>query len=93
MGFDGSLGDHEPAGDLLVGQPVGDELEHVPLAGGERVERCGAGDPRAGGDEVLDQAAGDARRGDVVPAGDGADRLEQLAVEGVLEHEPGGARA
>lgn len=91
VGLDGTLSDHQPAGDLLVRQPFGDELEHVPFAGGERVERCGVGDPRAGGDEVLDQPAGDGRRGDVVPAGDGAHCLQQLAVERVLEQEPGRA--
>ena len=36
MGLDGGLADEEPAGHLLVGQPVGDEADHVDLPWGQR---------------------------------------------------------
>ena len=43
VGLDRLLGDHEPRGDLLVGQPARDQHQHLALPRGERVERGRAG--------------------------------------------------
>jgi hypothetical protein len=39
MRLEGLLGDHEGVGDLGVGQPAGDQLEHFGLPGGQPFQR------------------------------------------------------
>src|SRR5258708_40239575 len=41
VGFDGALGDEQAGGDGLVGQPFGDQSEHLTFPFGELVERAG----------------------------------------------------
>src|SRR2546429_4923019 len=43
VGFGSALGDDEPAGDLLVGQALGDEFGDPPFAPGQRRRRAGLG--------------------------------------------------
>jgi len=91
---DGGVLDHEPGGDLPVGQAVGDELQDFPLAGGELVEGGAGGDSRcwlAG--HAVDDPAGDRRGQQGVAGGDGVHGGDQLVRAGSLEQEPGGAGA
>ena len=50
VGFDGAFADHEPVGDGGVGESLGHEFEHAPLALGEPADGSAVG----GRDEVGD---------------------------------------
>ena len=85
--------EEQRGGDLGVGEPVRDELEHLELALGQLGElgrRAGAGWRPA--HEVLDQATGD-RRGEQRVAGrDDPDGVGELLRPDVLEQEAARAR-
>ena len=86
MGLDGAQGDHEPAGDLLVGGAVGGEGEDLALAVAERrrLEALarGARDDR---EAHADPADGDRQRGLGV-------RLPDDRVDAVAQGGPDGTR-
>ncbi len=85
------LADGEAAGDLGVGQALGDQPEHLGLAGREGAERrqpVGGRRPAAG--ELGDQAAGDGGGDQRVARGDDPDGVEQPLGGDVLEQEPAG---
>jgi hypothetical protein len=96
VGLDGGLGAHELLGDLRVREAAGDGDEALALAGRERAQRRRGGvhlrdGPLVG--DCLKEPAGGARRHDGVPAGDGADRRQQIGGRRVLEQEAAGAGA
>ena len=50
MAFGGALGDHQPGGDLLVGQPLRDQFRDLLFPAGQR---CSPGTGRGGGNRLL----------------------------------------
>ena len=80
--------------DLVVAQPVRDELDDLALARGERGERLRVDD---GADldveHLRDEGAGRLRREQRLPRGDRPDAVEQRRRPDALAEEPAGARA
>ena len=58
MRFDGALGDEQVGGDGPVGEPLGDQCQHLALAFGEFVEGVGPGGEEPGDDRRVDDCAG-----------------------------------
>jgi hypothetical protein len=78
-------------GDLLVGQPQGDQDHHLAFPRGQLIQ-AGPEPARPGaGGELGDQAPGHRGRQQRRPAGDHPDRPDQLGGVGVLDQKPGGA--
>ena len=86
------LADVELGADLRVGQPAGDQAEHLHLALGQLVEVSWPGGPGHAG-ELLDDALGDRRRQERVAVGHRADGGEELLGRVVLEDEAAGPDA
>src|SRR5215211_7204902 len=92
--LDRLLADHQPLGELAVGQPFGDEAQDLSLARGQLTQPIGARcQPRAQARELADQPPGDGGSQQRLPRRDDADRVEQALRRGVLEQEAAGARA
>src|SRR3954454_20546291 len=85
--LDGLLGQVQDLGDLLVGVRLGDQLQDLLLARGERLLRPG----RGVGHPLADQRALDGVGQERVAAVDGADRVQQRLVDLALEHVAGRA--
>ena len=87
--LDRVLADHQLRRDLRVGQPAGDQPQHLELARrqlGQR-GRHAAGLGAGGVGEALDQPAGDRRREQRVPGRRHAHGVEQAVGRRVLEQE------
>ena len=85
--------EHEPLGDLVVRQPLADELQHLALPVGERGQALGVGCVAEADRHPLEQALGDPRREQRLAARHdphGADEVDGL---GVLHEEAARAGA
>ena len=88
-------GQVQGGGDLGVGAPGRDLLEHLAFAVGQRRENVAgrrSGGARPSG-ELGDQPAGDGGGEQRLARGDDRDGVEQLFRRGVFQHEPAGAAA
>ena len=93
VGAGGVLADEQGRADLGVGLRLGDQLEHLDLAGGElRQSRRRFFRSRQQG-ELFDDAPGDRRGEKPAAAGDDPDRGEELLFGGVFEEEAARARS
>ena len=77
----------QPLGDLVVGQPLGDQRDDLALAVGEHVEARRELRLLGSAGELLDEAAGDARRQQGVAVHDRPHGAHQLGRLGVLDEE------
>ena len=94
VGFCGAKADVQVAGDLAVGQAVGDENEDFTLAVGKGAELRGAyGRGGRPGGEPFDQPLGDSGVEQRVALRDGADGLDELTGRGVFQQESAGTTA
>src|SRR5215469_10610379 len=97
VGLDGCLGQEEPLGDLGVGVAGGDLDEDLAFPHGQLAQlgrfRGGGGGAGQVGQERVEEPAGDGGGDDRVPAGDGADRRQQVRRRDVLEQEAAGTGA
>ena len=89
------LGDHQPGGDLRIGQTLGDQAEHLGFARRERGEFGlgwgGCVGPQPG--ELAYEAAGDGGREQCFACGDDPHRVEQPLGGDVFEQEAAGPGA
>ncbi len=98
VGLHRALLDHEAAGDLPVGESLGDQPQHVELPGRQRGQPLGHGG-RGGGrgpqrpGEGADQTPGDGGIDQRVTGRHRPDRADQLLGRGVLEQEAAGPSA
>ena len=82
------------AGDLVVGQALGDQRQHLALPFGQPGQHPVAGRrPFGAGGQVGDEPPGHARRQQRVAPGHHPDRLEQVGGLGVLDQEAAGPGA
>src|SRR5689334_3867664 len=92
VGLGSGGAEHHGLGDLVVGQAMGDQGDHLPLPVGEALHPGRRDRVRRPGHELADQAAGDRGGQQRVAAHDDPQRLEQLGRLGVLQQEPARAR-
>jgi hypothetical protein len=80
-------------GDLVVGQPSGDQRHDLPFPVGEHLEPSGWDSLGWAGDVLADQPAGDGGGQECVASGRYPDRSQQVIGFDVLDQEPAGTGA
>ena len=93
VGAGGGGAEVEPVGNLLVGETLGDEGEHLAFAIGEPVQFVGGSRLLGAAGELGDQAAGHVWGDQRVTLAGGAHRGDELTGLGVLEEKADGAVA
>jgi hypothetical protein len=89
VGLDRAFLHDEPYGDLGIGQPLGNQPEHVELPASQSAEYRGNGcrGPEGTG-EAADKTPGGEGIDKGAASGDSANRLDELRLRRVLEEEP-----
>jgi hypothetical protein len=91
VGLGGQRAEEQAGGDLVVGQALGDQGEHLTLAVGQPGQPAVAGRrPFRAGGQVGNEPPGHARRQQRVASGHHAHRLEEVGRLGVLDQEAAG---